>query len=247
MHQAFFVINAHLPPYEKHFYWLNPLQVLSDNLPNKRNKLPLDLRRIYQGGLIVRCRLTLDKSSSKEEKSTFLKKKNPKPNKQKTQTKQTQTTPTPSHPPPRSTNTRQKAPNPTWLEVAQWSYSSRVLEGDMFWFMERYTLLWYWPNWSNKNFCFPKLLLSSTLFCTCSPENMYLQDLESLVVLLSLCHDLKGKDLSKTIWDSSTEKVRGNQYILNLSQPNSGNNFLSTITNGCFRNILSLIFFLSFF
>lgn len=44
---------------------------------------------------------------------------------------------------------------------------------------------------------------------------MYLQDLESLVLLLSLCNDLKGKDLGKTIWDTSTEKIHWNQYTLN--------------------------------
>lgn len=56
------------------FYWLKPVQVLSDNLPNKRTKLTLDLPSMQQGGLIVRCQLALDKPSGNEEKSTFLKK-----------------------------------------------------------------------------------------------------------------------------------------------------------------------------
>lgn len=54
----------------------------------------------------------------------------------------------------------------------------------------------------------------SILFCTCNPENMYLQDLESFMLLLSFCHDSKGKDLSKNISGTSTEKIHRYQYTL---------------------------------
>lgn len=49
---------------------------------------------------------------------------------------------------------------------------------------------------------------------------MYLQDLEISVLLLSLCHDLKGKDLGKTIWDTSTGKkyTEINTHLINVNQ-----------------------------
>lgn len=76
------------------------------------------------------------------------------------------------------------------------------------------TILWYSAKWSTKNSCFPKLWYQVSYFVLAALR-ISLQDLESLVFLLSFCHYLKGKVLDKTIWDTSTEKIHWNQYTLN--------------------------------
>lgn len=62
------------------------------------------------------------------------------------------------------TRIEKKSQNPTCLKVAQLSCPSSVFQVDSVCFMVRYTVLWYTAKWSNKNFCFPKLLYQVSYF-----------------------------------------------------------------------------------